>query len=279
MIKLGFYNTLELYREVDFGAYLTDGEDEVLLPGRYVPDGAKEGDNVEVFVYLDSEQRPVATTLNPKGIVGDAVLLKVNDVNQTGAFMDWGLEKDLLVPFKEQREPMVAGDEYVVRIMLDEVSGRLIASNRMSFYAKPGHGDLKLRQEVDLLVCYEVEIGFAVLIDDQYQGMIYKSEVFKPLKPGDKLKGYINQLRPDGKNDVTLRKPGFAAVIEVKPMILEKLSEADGFLPYNSKSSPEDIKKEFNLSKKVFKQAIGNLYKERLIKITDDGITLAKKFK
>jgi len=182
MINIGVYNTLEIYREVDFGVYMTDGEDEVLLPLKYIPDDAKVGDCIEVFIYLDSEERPVTTTLRPKAVVGDTVLLKVKDVNQVGAFLDWGLEKDLLVPFKEQREPMVAEREYVVRVILDEVSGRLIASNRMSFYANPGHGDLKVGQEVDLLICYEVEVGFAALIDDKYQGMIYKNEVYKPLR-------------------------------------------------------------------------------------------------
>jgi uncharacterized protein len=277
MINIGVYNTLEIYREVDFGAYLTDGEDEVLLPLKYVPDDAKVGDHIEVFVYLDSEQRPVSTTLRPKAIVGDTALLKVNDVNKIGAFLDWGLEKDLLVPFKEQREPMVADREYVVRVILDEVSGRLMASNRMSFYAKPGHGDLKMGQEVDVLVCYEIEVGFAVLINDEYQGLLYKNEIYKPLQPGDREKGFISKLRPDGKNDVCLRKPGFAGVVGEKPLILEKLREADGFLPFNSKSSPEDIKKEFNMSKKVFKQAIGMLYKARSITISDDGINLVKK--
>lgn len=276
MLKIGLYNNLEVYREVDFGVYLTDDEEEVLLPRKYVPQGTKTGDRLDVFVYLDSEERPIATTLKPKAIVGDTALLKVVDVNRIGAFLDWGLEKDLMVPFKQQREPMVKGESYVVRVIFDRVSERLIASDRLSAYAKPGHGDLKLGQEVDILICYETEIGYAVLIDDQYHGMLYKNDIFKPVNIGDKVTGYILKLRPDGKNDITLRRPGFRGVSVEKPAILEKLQAAGGFLPFNSQSSPEEIKEHFNLSKKVFKQAIGNLYKERLIVITDDGIKLEK---
>lgn len=276
MLKIGLYNNLELYRAVDFGVYLTDGEEEVLLPRKYVPQDAKTGDRLDVFIYLDSEERPIATTLRPKAIVGDTALLKVIDVNRVGAFLDWGLEKDLMVPFKQQRQPMVNGESYVVRVIFDRVSERLIASDRLSAYAKPGHGDLKSGQEVELMLCYETEIGYAVLIDDQYCGMLYKNEIFKPVKIGDKITGYVLKLRPDGKNDVTLRKPGFRGVSVEKPAILEKLRASGGFLPFNSTSSPEEIKENFNLSKKVFKRAIGNLYKERLIVITEDGIKLAE---
>ena len=276
MLKIGLYNNLEVYREVDFGVYLTDDEEEVLLPRKYVPQGVKNGDRLDVFIYLDSEERPIATTLHPKAVVGDTALLQVVDVNRVGAFLDWGLEKDLMVPFKQQRHPMVKGESYVVRVIFDRVSERLIASDRLSAYAKPGHGDLKTGQEVEILLCYETEIGYAVLIDDQYYGMLYKSDIFKPVNIGDKMTGYVLKLRPDGKNDITLRKPGFRGVSVEKPAILEKLQEAGGFLPFNSKSSPEEIKENFNLSKKVFKQAIGNLYKERLIVITDDGIKLAE---
>ncbi len=274
MLKIGLYNNLEVYREVDFGVYLTDDEEEVLLPRKYVPQGVKIGDRLDVFIYLDSEERPIATTLQPKAIVGDTALLKVVDVNRVGAFLDWGLEKDLMVPFKQQRHPMVKGESYVVRVIFDRVSERLIASDRLSAYAKPGHGDLKPGQEVEILLCYETEIGYAVLIDNQYHGMLYKSDIFKPVNIGDRMTGYILKLRQDGKNDITLRRPGFRGVSIEKPAILEKLQEAGGFLPFNSQSSPEEIKKNFNLSKKVFKQAIGSLYKERLIIITDDGIKL-----
>ncbi len=277
MIEVGKYNTLEIYRKVDFGVYLTDEEDEVLLPLKQVPPGVDVGDYLEVFVYLDSEQRPIATTRRPKAVAGEMALLKVTDVNRIGAFLDWGLEKELLVPFKEQREPMIVGHEYVVKVIVDPVSGRLMGSNRMSYYAKSGQGDLKQGQEVDILVCYEVKIGYAVLINDEYQGMLYRNEVFKPLKPGDRDKGFISKLREDGKIDVSLRKPGFKGVVKEKSPVLEKLEAAGGSLPFNSKSSPEDIKKEFNLSKKVFKQIIGMLYKERKIVITDDGIALVKK--
>ena len=277
MLKLGKINRLEVYRMVDFGAYLADDDEEVLLPRKFVPEGTKVGTVLDVFLYLDSEDRPVATTQTPKAQVGDTAFLEVTDVNDIGAFLDWGLDKDLFVPFREQKERMIKGKSYPVRIVLDKVSGRIFGSSRMHVFAKKIHEDnFKTGQEVEILVCYENEKSFNVLINNEYLGMLYKSDLKRKIKPGDILTAYVSQLRPDKKIDISLRKPGFFGVIKEKPMILEKLEEAGGFLPYNSKSSPQEIEDFFHISKRVFKQAIGNLYKERRLVIDEKGIKLSK---
>jgi hypothetical protein len=277
MLKMGQINRLEVYRMVDFGAFLADDDEEVLLPRKFVPEGTVIGNVLDVFLYLDSEDRPVATTQTPKAMVGETVFLEVTDITPVGAFMDWGLDKDLFVPFREQKDPMVKGKSYPVRIVLDKVSGRIFGSSRLHVFAKKTHeNNFRRGDKVEIQVCSEEEIGFNVLINNQYMGMLYKNELHRPVKPGDKLTAYISKLRDDKKIDVSLRKPGFSGIIKEKPLILEKLEEAGGFLPFNSKSSPEEIEKHFQISKRVFKQAIGNLYKERRITITDDGIKLNK---
>ena len=277
MLKLGKINHLEVYRMVEFGAYLTDNDEEVLLPRKFVPAGTKIGDKVDVFLYLDSEDRPVATTQTPKALVGDTVFLEVKDTTDIGAFLDWGLDKDLFVPFREQKERMVKGKSYAVRLVFDKVSGRIFGSSRVHVFAKKAHEDnFKVTDKVEILVCTEEEIGFNVLINNQYMGMLYKNEIHSPVKLGDKLTAYISKLRDDKKIDVSLRKPGFFGIIKEKPLILEKLEEAGGFLPFNSKSTPKEIEDNFHISKRVFKQAVSNLYKERRITITDDGIKLNK---
>jgi predicted RNA-binding protein (virulence factor B family) len=275
MLKLGKINRLEVYRMVEFGAFLADADEEVLLPRKFVPEGTKVGSALDVFLYLDSEDRPVATTQTPKAQVGDTEFLEVTDVNKIGAFLDWGLDKDLFVPFREQKEPMEKGKSYPIRVVLDKVSGRIFGSSRLHVFSKKIHdNNFKNGEKVQILVCEESERGFKVLINNEYLGMLYKNELHRPVKLGEKLEAYISKLRPDKKIDVCLRKPGFFGVLKEKPLILEKLEEAGGFLPYNSKSSPKEIEKHFHLSKRVFKQAIGNLYKEKRIIITDDGIKL-----
>ena len=277
MLKLGEMNCLEVYRMVEFGAFLTDNDEEVLLPRKFVPEGTKLGDRIDVFLYLDSEDRPVATTQTPKAFVGDTAFLEVKDTNDIGAFLDWGLDKDLFVPFREQKDRMLKGKSYVVRLILDKVSGRIFGSSRIHVFAKKAHeNNFQAGEKVEILVCGEEEIGFSVLINNQYMGMLYKNEIHSPVKPGDRLTAYISKLRDDKKIDVSLRKPGFFGILKEKPMILAKLEEAGGFLPFNSKSDPKDIEANFHISKRVFKQAIGNLYKERRITITDDGIKLNK---
>ena len=275
MLKLGEINCLEVYRMVEFGAYLTDNDEEVLLPRKFVPEGTKLGDKLDVFLYLDSEDRPVATTQVPKAFVGDTAFLEVKDTTDIGAFMDWGLDKDLFVPFREQKDRMLKGKSYAVRLVFDKVSGRIFGSSRVHVFAKKAHEDnFKVGEEVEILVCSEEEIGFNVLINNEYMGMLYKNEIHGPVKLGDKLTAYISKLRDDKKIDVSLRKTGFFGIIKEKPMILAKLEEAGGFLPFNAKSSPKEIEANFHISKRVFKQAVSNLYKERRITITDDGIKL-----
>lgn len=276
MLDFGRYNMLKVEKKVDFGFYLTNGEDRVLLPGKYAPVGLAPGDEINVFIYRDSEDRQIATTLKPKAMVGDIALLRVKDVTPVGAFLDWGLEKDLFVPFKEQREKMVLGREYVVYLSVDRLTGRIIASNRFNAITKNSGVGLKIDQEVKLIVYDQMDIAWKVLIDRTYQGFLYKNEVYQPISIGDRLTGYIHKLRPDHKIDVRLRKFGYTAVLDMKSVVMEALKDADGFLPLNSDSSPEAILKQFNMSKKVFKQAIGNLYKARLITIEDDGIRLVE---
>lgn len=275
MIEIGRYNRLKGSRETVHGFYLSDGRAEVLLPRRFVPRGFKPGDSIEVFVYTDSEDRPVATTQRPLAQAGDIAFLKVKDANSIGAFLDWGLDKDLFVPFKEQSELMVAGKSYVVKVKFDKVSGRLLASSRYHVFTNQDTSALSAGQAVDILICAETEIGYISLVDNEYYGLLYKSELFGVTpEPGVRLKGYIAKLRPDKRLDLSLRRPGFTGVVERKPEIIAALEASDGFLPFNSQSSTESIEARFNMSKRVFKQLIGILYKERAIIITDDGIRL-----
>ncbi|MDD3117631.1 MAG: S1-like domain-containing RNA-binding protein [Victivallales bacterium] len=274
MIAFGRYNRLKVAKKVDFGFYLTDGSEPILLPGKYAPPQLAVGDDLDVFVYRDSEDRPIATTLKPRAQVGDIVKLRVLATTPVGAFLDWGLEKDLLVPFKEQPHRMEAGKDYVVIVKLDELTGRIIASSRFGTIAKGNPAALRPGQEVKLIVYDTAPLGFKVLIDRAYLGFLYQNEIFQTVTIGDHLTGYIVKIRPDRKIDVRLRKPGYAAVLDLTATVIDALSDAGGFLPLNAASSPEAIRDQFNMSKKVFKQTIGNLYKARRITIADDGIRL-----
>lgn len=278
MIHIGQYNLLRVAKTVDFGVYLTDGVNNVLLPAKYVPTGIKVGNELNVFVYPDSEDRPVATTRTPAGCVGDIVCLKAVSLSKFGAFLDWGLEKDLFVPFKEmQNKKMTPGQNYVVEIRFDDRSNRLIGSNRFDrIFRDSDPKELKEKQKVDLIVYDQTDIGFKVMIDRKYTGMIYKSELFQDLKCGDHLPGYIFKVRDDGKVDVRLRAEGRAAVLAEVDPVMEKLKAAGGFLPFHAKSRPDHIENEFHMSKSMFKQIIGKLYKERKITVADDGIRLVE---
>jgi uncharacterized protein len=278
MYELGKINRLKILKEVEFGVYLVDDEEnEILLPARQVPSRAQPGDFIEVLVYNDSEDRPIATLKKSKGTVGDVVCLEVVDVNSYGAFLDWGLEKDLFLPFKHQKKKihLRVHDSIVVKIMHDTISDRLIASMRiMTPYSAESH-NLKIGDSVTLQITEKHDCGFVVIIDSLYQGLLFSSDIFETLCIGDIRKGYIKNIRPDEKIDVSLRPVGVKAIQDDKQFILEKLGESsDGFLPFNSKTSAEELKETFNLSKKAFKKAIGGLYKARLITITDTGIKL-----
>lgn len=276
MLNIGCYNTLVVQREVDFGLYLNPKEEEVLLPSKYVPKNTRPGDSLRVFVYTDSEDRPVATTLKPTAVVGDVAYLRVNDTASIGCFMDWGLEKDLLVPKSEQQAKMHVGKRYVVKVLLDQKTNRVYGSTRIDRHCQKATDDLSVGQQVRLMVYQFSKLGTLAVVDDQFMGMIYHSETFETLKIGNRRPGYIRNIRKDGKIDLTLKKPGPVSLVGSGRLIITALQKADGFIPCHDKSSPEKIANLFSMSKKEFKKAIGGLYKKRLIDISDQGIRLKK---
>jgi len=274
MLDIGRYNTLVVQRAVDFGLYLNPKEEEVLLPSKYVPKNTRPGDSLRVFVYTDSEDRPVATTLTPKAVVGDVAYLRVNDTSPIGCFMDWGLEKELLVPKSEQSTRMQVGNRYVVKVLLDEKTNRVYGSTRLTRHCQKATQDLSVGQQVRMMVYQFSKLGTLAVVDDQFLGMIYHNETFEMLKVGNRRPGYIRHIRPDGKIDLSLKKPGPVSIVGSGRQIMNALKKADGFIPCHDKSSPEKIANLFSMSKKEFKKAIGGLYKQRLIEITDQGIRL-----
>ncbi len=277
-IKLGEMNTMTVVKEVDFGMYL-DGNDEgeILLPSRYVPKGCKVGDTLDVFVYLDQDERPVATTLSPKAMVGEFAYLEVAWVNQYGAFLDWGLMKDLFCPFREQKMRMVKGNSYVVYVHLDKESYRIVASAKVEHFLSDERPPYKHGQEVDILVWQKTDLGFKVIIDNKFGGLIYKDQIFKYIHSGDRMKAYINTVRPDGKIDLTLQPTGLRQTKEFSETLLEYLKNNNGYCNLGDKSDAEEIYDRFNVSKKTFKKAVGDLYKRKLINIAEKSITLVEK--
>lgn len=275
MLEIGKINHLEIYRIVEFGAYLTDGKGgEVLLPKKYLPEHAAIGTMLDVFLYTDSEDRPVATTLRPAAMAGEVALLPVIATTRVGAFLDWDLEKDLFWPFGEQISPVIAGKKYLVKVLFDPVSKRMLASNRFGTMAKKIPFEHKINDPVNLTVWERHEKGYRVLINDIFPAMLFKSDIFQDLLPGDRIPGYVKNIRPDGKIDVTLRRGGFDGIAPEREKILQTLRQAGGFLPYGNHSTPQEIQRQFAMSKKTFKIAIGNLYKSRMIAIEPEGIRL-----
>ena len=277
MLQIGCYNTLVVQREVDFGLYLNPKEEEVLLPSKYVPKNTRPGDALRVFVYTDSEDRPVATTLKPMAVVGEVAYLRVKDTSPIGCFLDWGLEKDLLVPKNEQQTRMQVGKSYVVKVLLDKKTNRVYGSARITRHCQKATEDLSVGQQVRLMVYQFSKLGTLAVVDDQFLGLIYHSETFETLKIGNRRPGYIRNIRKDGKIDLTLKKPGPVSLAGSGRLIMNALQKADGFIPCHDKSSPEKITNLFSMSKKEFKKAIGGLYKKRLIEISDQGIRLKTK--
>lgn len=278
MIKLGHNNKLRVGRFVDFGAYLTDDEGaEVLLPARYVSDDLAVGDEIDVFVYKDSEDRPVATTDVPYVEVGQFAFLQVVAVNKVGAFLDWGLPKDLLVPFSEQKARMQQGGIYLVYVYLDNESGRIVASAKVEKYLGNLIPAYKPGQRVEALVWEHTPIGYKVIVDNLFQGMLYQNELYRPVEIEETVDAYVKMVRPDGKIDLTLGDKAVNRVRELSDEIMERLKNSGGSLPYGDKSSPDDIKAEFKCSKRDFKQAIGRLYKGHRIVIDGGNIALAEK--
>ena len=274
-IRLGDYNQLTVVKKVDFGLYLDGGDEgEILLPARYVPQGCKPGDELTVFVYLDQDERPVATTEKPLAKVGDFAYLEVAWVNEYGAFLNWGLMKDLFCPFREQKMRMVKGNSYIVYVTLDEESYRIMATAKVERHFAPEPPAYQHGDEVELLVWQKTDLGFKVIIDNCYPGLVYDNQVFRPLRTGDRLLGFIDCVRPDGKIDVALQPTGRQLTEEFANTLLNYLYDNGGHCPLGDKSPAELIADTFKVSKKTFKKAVGDLYRRRLITIGDDGIRL-----
>jgi predicted RNA-binding protein (virulence factor B family) len=274
MIKVGDFNTMKVMREVDFGVYLDDGKEGILLPKRFVPHSVKPGDDLEVFLYHDSEDRLIATTQKPKGKVGDIVRLKAVSVTKQGAFLDWGLMKDIFVPKSKQLSGMREGGEYLVKIYIDEQTGRVAADEKIERMLSNDNLTVKEMDEVDLTILRGTDIGFFVIINNVHTGVLHFSEVYRDIDMGDKYKGYIKKIYPDNKIDVVIGKPGYNRVEDETEKILRLLNENNGYLPYNDKSAPEEIYSFFGMSKKVFKMTTGSLFKQRKMIFTQTGIKL-----
>lgn len=275
-IELGKFNRLKVVKAVDFGMYLDGGEEgEILLPSRYVPQNCQLGDELDVFIYLDNEERLVATTLQPLVQVGEFACLEVAWVNQYGAFLNWGLMKDLFVPFGEQKACMEVGKKYIVHAHLDEESYRIMASAKVDRYLSKEKPAYSAGQEVDVLVWQKTDLGFKVIVDNRYNGLLYDNELFTSLHMGMRQKAYVKQVREDGKIDLMLQKPGQGKVEDFAPLLLEHIRNNGGRIGQTDKSPAEEIYALFGVSKKTFKKAVGDLYKKRLVVLEADGIRLA----
>ena len=266
-MKIGNFNELRINRTVDFGVYLIDDDThEVLLPKRYLTPEMKVGDTIKVFVYNDSENRPVATTEVPVAEVGDFALMRVKAVNKVGAFMDWGLSaKDLLVPFSEQRVDMKAGRSYIVRVYLDEASHRIVASAKLAKFLNHTEPDYYHRERVEVLVAQRSDLGYRVIVNNEHWGQIYQNEIYQDVNIGDRLTAFVKQVRPDGKVDVTLAKIEKMRIDDLAASIEDYLKAHGGETTLTDKSDPKDITKAFNCSKKDYKKALGLLYKEKKV--------------
>ena len=282
MIRIGEYNTLTVKKELNFGLILEDGQEGILLPKRFVPRGARPGDTLTVFLYHDGEDRLIATTQQPKGILGDIVKLQVVSVTPLGAFMDWGLMKDLFVPKSKQLSGMRLGGEYLVKIYIDEKTGRLAATEKLEPLLSNENLTVKEKDLVNLTVYRRTDIGYVVIINNQHTGVLHFNEIFRDISVGDKFEGFIKNIVPAADStsgetqiDVVAGKPGYDRTEDAADKVLRLLKENKGHLPYHDKSDPEAIYSFFGMSKKTFKMTTGRLYKERKIKITEEGIELA----
>lgn len=277
MAEIGKFNTLEILRETDNGVYLDGGEHgEILMPRKYVEEEMKEQGTAEVFVYTDSEDRLVATTEKPLATVGEFARLTVKATAKFGAFLDWGLAKDLLVPFSEQRSKMQEGNSYWVYVYLDLLTNRVVASAKLHKFLDNTPPEYTKGQEVSLIILEETDLGYKAIINQEHTGMLYKNQVFRQLEIGSQTKGYIAKIRNDEKIDLMLEEPGYEKVDSISEKILTALEASGGFMAVSDKSSPEMIKAMFGISKKNFKKAIGGLYKKRLITFVSDGIKMLK---
>lgn len=276
MMKLGKYNRLKVERLVDFGAYMTDGTSEVLLPACYIESPLSAGDEIDVFVYKDSEGRRVATTEHPYATVGEFAFLQVLDVNAMGAFLDWGLpKKNLLVPFSEQKYRLSRGMLILAYIYIDDTTQRIVGSTKIEKHLGNRYPDYKIGQKVEVLVYKHTDVGYKVIVENLFSGMIYESTLYAPLVIGEKISAYVKQVRPDGKIDLILSGGDDGRIEALMEKIRCRLkNEPSGFLPISDSSSPESIRATFQCSKKDFKKAIGHLYRQRIIRLDDGGIYL-----
>jgi uncharacterized protein len=274
IIKAGVYHLLKVQRKTAVGLFLEDGKDGLLVPKRFAPPRIQVGDELKVFVYHDSEDRLIATTQTPKAIVGEIAFLTVVSVTPQGAFLDWGLMKDLFVPKTKQLTGMRVGGNYLVKLYVDEQTGRVAATEK--FESSLSNEDLAVKEKdlVQLIVYRPTEIGYVVIINNRHMGMLHFNEVYRTIAVGDALEGFIKTIRPDNKIDVVVGKPGYQRVEDEAGKILRLLKENKGYLPYYDKSSPEDIYAFFGMSKKTFKMTVGALYKQQKILLTDTGIKL-----
>jgi len=276
MLEIGKYHILRVLRLTRVGGYLGDREGhEVLLPTKYVPEGTEVGDALSVFVYRDGEERLVATTLEPKILLHHFACLRVSSVSTFGAFLDWGLEKDLFVPFREQPRPMEEGRSYVVYLYQDETSGRLVASANVRRYLEPAGPGIRPGDEVAVMAWEASPLGMKVIVNQRYPGLVFQSALFGVFPIGETRPGFVSKVREDGKLDISLKKPGYAAIGAEAELLLEKLKIQNGFLALTDDSSPEEISQQLGMSKKSFKKAVGLLYKNRQVRLEKDGIYLA----
>jgi predicted RNA-binding protein (virulence factor B family) len=278
MAEIGRINKLTIKRKLDYGAYLDGGESgDILLPKKYVPKKCQPGDEVEVFVYVDREERLRATTQKPYATVGQFAKLRVVANSSSGAYLDWGLQKDLLVPKREQHAKMEEGKSYVVFVFLDKKTNRIIASSKLDKFLDLQSPNYDEGEEVDLFICYKTDLGYKAVVNNSHWGMVYKNEVFQKLHIGQQLKGYIKIIREDLKIDISLQQSGYQKIDNISQSILKTIKDFGGSIAVTDKSPPEDIYSLFGVSKKTFKKAIGALYKKRLITIDTNGIKLAQK--
>jgi hypothetical protein len=277
MVKIGEYNVMKVIKERSMGVFLEDGKEGILLPKRFVPQGTKTGDELKVFLYHDSEDRPIATTQKPIGVLGDIVKLKVVSVTNQGAFLDWGLMKDLFIPKSKMKNFMIPNGEYLVKIVMDEKTGRVAATEKLEPFLSNDNLTVKEKDLVDLIVYRKTNIGYEVIINNIHKGILHNNEIYRDISTGDKFKGFIKKILPENKIDVAAGKPGYERVEDETEKVLRLLKENDGYLPYHDKSSPEEIYSFFSMSKKTFKMATGNLYKQHKISFTKTGIQLIEK--
>jgi len=274
MVRMGEYNLLKVIKVKDMGVFMDNGEEGILMPKRFVPPGTRVGDQLNVFLYHDGEGRPIATTQKPLGVLGDIVKLRAVSITPQGAFLDWGLMKDLFIPKSGMISFMRPMGEYLVKIVMDEQTGRVAATEKLERFLSNETLTVTEKEEVDLLVYRKTDIGYEMIINNRHKGMLHANEIYRPIEIGDRFQGFVKKILPENKIDVAAGKPGYQRVENESEKILRLLTENNGYLPYHDKSSPEEIYEFFHISKKTFKMTTGNLYKQKKIVFTDTGIKL-----